>query len=420
MKRLLYLVIFLIAVFPLCAIPVYGDVKPGTDVKSMKELVNLAKDLSCEQVLISGDNNVAALVDVNSLAHLSWKKNKGKVDFTSKVLPAVCSIKSIAFFAFNCQTSDYALSVMNGVYQEDYIKPFDFIIAQSELLGVQEKNGFYADKYQIAASWNMEQIQDSGKEQLYISKTGAERILDKALEFKMTHFQSGEDVVLAVWSDYPEIGLKDIYHKTLDSLKNDRTMAIFIDGLGWHLLENYCAVNNLDLAEMKYLPTRSVYPSKTKYAYYTLGTGEYLPEDSPGQIYPDKAFLNGVIIEEEKCYYTSPTAVLLNVDENDNGTIDDEIFDSAMKYIQDEKKLFILVHFHSVDDMNHEYGPYSQESMNQLKVIFDYTQKLIDTFVGRVIIFSDHGAHSYLNQGGTHGSVKAEDIVGVVKYVEKD
>ncbi|MDX9869849.1 MAG: alkaline phosphatase family protein, partial [Candidatus Cloacimonadales bacterium] len=101
-------------------------------------------------------------------------------------------------------------------------------------------------------------------------------------------------------------------------------------------------------------------------------------------------------------------------------TIDDEIFDAAMKYIQDEKKLFILVHFHSVDDMNHEYGPYSQESMNQLKTIFEYTQTLIDTFVGQVIIFSDHGAHSYLNQGGTHGSAKAEDIVGVVKYVEKD
>ena len=43
MKKTICLFILILAIIPLIAIPVYGDVKPGTEVKSMKELISLSK-----------------------------------------------------------------------------------------------------------------------------------------------------------------------------------------------------------------------------------------------------------------------------------------------------------------------------------------------------------------------------------------
>ncbi|MCB5250964.1 MAG: alkaline phosphatase family protein [Candidatus Cloacimonadales bacterium] len=420
MKKTICLFILILAIIPLIAIPVYGDVKPGTEVKSMKELISLSKKLNCEQVMICGDNNIAAVIDVNSLELLTWKQKKNVVDLSSEVLPAVTSIKNVAYFALNCKETDYALSIIDGVYQEEFIKPFDFIISQSELLGIQEKNGYYADKYQIADKWDLSALKDDDEIKLIISNEGQESVFDSNIEFKMTHFQSESDTVLVIWSDYPKAGLKDVFLKQKQSVEKNKTMAIFIDGLGWHVLANYCAEKGIDIKETQYMPTRSTYPSKTKYAYFMLGTGTYLPKQLGSQIYTEKPFQNGVIIEEEKCYYSSPTKIILHTDDNDNGTIDDEIFEKAMMHVKADIHQFILVHFHSVDDRLHEYGPFNSITMNQLTLILDYTEQLINEFDGDVIIFSDHGGHSYLNKGGTHGSVRAQDIIGVVKYVEKN
>ncbi|MDD3502297.1 MAG: hypothetical protein PHE19_07745, partial [Candidatus Cloacimonetes bacterium] len=97
MKKTICLFILILAIIPLIAIPVYGDVKPGTEVKSMKELISLSKKLNCEQVMICGDNNIAAVIDVNSLELLTWKQKKNVVDLSSEVLPAVTSIKNVAY-----------------------------------------------------------------------------------------------------------------------------------------------------------------------------------------------------------------------------------------------------------------------------------------------------------------------------------
>ena len=55
------------------------------------------------------------------------------------MLPAVTSIKNVAYFALNCKETDYALSIIDGVYQEEFIKPLTLLFLNQNLAGVQEK-----------------------------------------------------------------------------------------------------------------------------------------------------------------------------------------------------------------------------------------------------------------------------------------
>ncbi len=421
MKKSLLVFILCIVAGSVFALPVYGDVKPGVSVNTLTELKELTDKTVCDQVLICGDNLTAVEISPNMLNYLKWIDQDSQVSLSSDILPPVCSIKNIRFIALNCKESAYSLSVIDSLYQDDIIKAYDFIISRSKMIGQSEKNGYSAKKYQIPDSFKTDFVKE-GKKYLFITNTGTERIgcPDMKINFDMTHFMCDKDTVLAVWSDYPETGLRDIFFKQKESMDNQKTLSIFIDGLGWHLLENYCAINHLNISETGFNPTRSVFPSRTQYAYFMLGTGSYLNHKTENKIFSEKVFSNGLIIEEEKCYYPSTARILLNTDENDNGTKDDEIFVQAKKAIKKNQNDFLLVHFHSVDDMAHDYGPYHTETMKQLQTILDYTSHLIRLFKGQVIIYSDHGGHSLLNNGGTHGSTRAEDMTGVIKNVKKN
>lgn len=425
----LILILFLLSLhLNLFSLQVYGDVIPGTHINTLNEFKSLINQYDSQKILICGDNNIGVLIKPEMLKLINWSDKKGQISFSSDELPPVCSIKNIKYISIDSKESPYAISLIDSVFQKDFIKPFDYILSQSSLLGQSEKNGHIASKYQIPDQFKPQFIQKD-KKQLLITNQGNEIISNPniQIEFKMTHFSSNQDTILCVWTDYPETGLRDIYLKQKEITENQNTLAIFIDGLGWHLLENYCAVNNLQKQQLitskyhqfsDFLPTRSVYPSRTQYAYYMLGSGKYYSKSPDSRIYNEKVFKNGLIIEEEKCYYPSLTEIQLNTDDNDNGIKDDEIFYQAMKAVKKKKHPFILVHFHSVDDMMHEFGPYHPITMNQLSKVFDYSNQLINAFKGQIIIFSDHGGHAVLNNGGTHGSVKAEDMTGVLKYVK--
>jgi len=104
---------------------------------------------------------------------------------------------------------------------------------------------------------------------------------------------------------------------------------------------------------------------------------------------------------------------LLNIDENADGTIDDEIYDSALNNMGAGND-FIVVHFHSIDDAGHSWGPYSEKTSERIKVIDGYIEKMLENWGGVTIITSDHGMHSE-NSEGSHGQFRQEDLV--VPYI---
>ena len=94
-------------------------------------------------------------------------------------------------------------------------------------------------------------------------------------------------------------------------------------------------------------------------------------------------------------------------------TSDDQIYQKALQAVQNGTDL-VFVHFHEIDDANHEYGPLSSQAKSKVLVTEGYIEFLTAQFDGVVIIVPDHG-HNTLYDGagkpyGKHGMFTALDM----------
>lgn len=423
MKKIVLILFIVILSHAISAFPIYGNIIYNENCSSMDQLIKVSNEANATHLLICGDNNVAVEITADLLQWITFVKNESMISFHSDSLAPVCSINNIKYIAVKNNSVDFSLSIINNIVQKDFISPYDFIIRNSKLLGIQEKNLHKAKKYQIDDQWPLlnEIIQALHERIMTVDHLGSElkHQLPPKLSFEMNRFALDQQSIVLLWYNYPEIGLKDIYEKQVQSVQNKKTLALFVDGLGYHNLLNYYARKNISQPLLNFSPTRSVLPSVTKYASYMLGTGSYYSPLKSDSIYKDPLFKDGVIIEEEKVYHQSKIETILNTDENENGTIDDEIFKDLKKQMKNDRP-FIMAHFHSIDDFSHNYGPFHPMTLERIDIIMDYIIYCKKHFDGNIIIYSDHGQHNVPNIGGNHGSQRAQDMIGVFSYVEKN
>lgn len=249
-----------------------------------------------------------------------------------------------------------------------------------------------------------------------IKKSIFNKIVIKADKFNVSN-------PIGIMENPPSASITDIKKMVLESLDmGNNVLLIYIDGLGYELYEK--------ALELRYIPyisslnkgTRAltVYPSITDVTFASIVTGETpkytgihnrekrpLLVDTIFDIASQKG-MSSKVIEGNIKILTDEVETILNIDDNKNGTIDDEIYDSAMEEVQNPLHI-LLVHFHSYDDMGHKYGPSSQEALAQLKVLDSYIEDITKNFVGDVIITSDHGMHDE-EEGGNHGTFSSLDM----------
>ena len=222
----------------------------------------------------------------------------------------------------------------------------------------------------------------------------------------------------------PLASITDIYGKVLTSMGDDKNvLIIYIDGLRYDVYKEalgssgtipYMASLGLGVKAL------TVYPPITDVAFASMVTGRtpkyttiHSREKKPLPIPTifDKAAEKGKtskLIEGDIRILVDEVETILNIDENKNGTIDDEIYERALEELQSSPHL-LLVHFHSYDDFGHTYGPGSQEALNQLSVLDSYIENILKNYTGDVIITSDHGMHDE-GDGGVHGVFSKEDL----------
>jgi hypothetical protein len=238
---------------------------------------------------------------------------------------------------------------------------------------------------------------------LIVSKSGKERFisreeLSEKMAFHQTHWTVDADTLVIVWENYPKDSVYDLYPllKGMD-LKNTPLLLVFVDGLGYSMLENAKAHEMAGAFQyVVFSPMRTVYPPTTRNVLSVFGDRD---------LFADLDVENGFIIENDRVFYTSRLPIVMNMN-------DDEIFASAVEHI--EKGLeFLMVHFHSIDDVAHEYGPYAMQTMQQIETVSGYVQGLRTRWGRGMIVFSDHGLHSSMLQG-SHGINRIEDMVAVV------
>lgn len=199
-------------------------------------------------------------------------------------------------------------------------------------------------------------------------------------------------------------------------------MTIFLDGLSYDQYLYFkqaspkAYLSNLDQVK----EALTVYKPVTNAGFAAMITGQ-LPKvsgihdrsDREPQVktvfdLAEDLNMTHALVEGDIGILSLKTDTLLNLDGNNNGLTDDEIMVSALEAVN-EGYGYLMVHFHSIDDLGHDKGPYGEATMAQIQVVDGYVEKLVELWDGVVIITSDHGMHQE-GEAGDHGYVIAQDI----------
>ena len=125
---------------------------------------------------------------------------------------------------------------------------------------------------------------------------------------------------------------------------------------------------------------------------------------------------NTVLLEGDIKILNTEIEPKLHIDNNKDGDIDDEVFETTKIVAQEDYDL-IFIHFHGIDDRGHNYGPESSETINYIKKIDSYMEEISNLWNGPIILTADHGMHK-AEDGGNHGMCIKEDMV--VPYFKKE
>ena len=232
-----------------------------------------------------------------------------------------------------------------------------------------------------------------------------------------------EDVV-GVLADPPLFSITDVASDTVYQLeKGNDVLVMELDGLGWEMFN--AAKENNSPPFMSTLPVQkvlAVYPTISPVGLAAMITGEN-PDvngihdretmDFNGMDIFEKATLLGksvAYIEGDTKMLNTSVEPILSVNE---GLQDGNVFINTQSAIADNKQL-VFTHFHSIDDDATTYGPYAQETLDQILQVDQMVQNLVESFDGTIIITADHGLHE-TQSGGTHGRICGEDML--VPYI---
>ncbi len=234
--------------------------------------------------------------------------------------------------------------------------------------------------------------------------------------------------VRGVLLDAPVGSIMDNYNDVLYYIlnHNESVLTILIDGFGYHqyvhAIENGYAPFLAGLARADRVT--ALFRPITNVGLAAMITGK--PPEYSG-VYGRHRDLKipslfGVLKDhgKESVYIGGSIKILnmeiepvLNIDKNESGTVDDEIFASALEHLNRGYD-FMMLHFHNVDDSGEIYGDLHANTMQAIKKMDGYLAELVANWCGRVIITADHGMHS-VSDGGGHGCFRFEDLL--VPYI---
>lgn len=241
----------------------------------------------------------------------------------------------------------------------------------------------------------------------YVSSDGKERL---------------EDIV-GIILDPPENKITDAYNDISNFLEDENVLFLFVDGFGYHQYE-YAFKNN----KVPYLASQekakkalSVYKPVTNAGFAAMITGK-LPIDNGVHSHNEREFKGdsifkyvkdigkkGVLIEGDIGILKTEIEPKLNIDRNKDGSMDDEILESALEHMKEDNNL-VFVHFKEIDYTGHSHGDFGKETIKVISKTDEYIEKLVSNWKGKVIITSDHGMHNTVD-GGNHGEFRYEDMI---------
>lgn len=250
---------------------------------------------------------------------------------------------------------------------------------------------------------------------------------DNSIDYLDTNRENEINDVKGIMIAAPAKSISNAYHDALDYIENgEKVMVVYLDGFSYsqyeYAIKNGIApylgqISKADKASTYFKPVTNV-----GFAAMITGTGpdQNGIHDRSCRELKSSIFTvlkekgqKSILIEADVSILNSGADTKLNIDTNRDGSIDDEIFDSAMNEIKIGYD-YMLVHFHKIDDFGHTFGPFGERTLEQIRIEDKYVEDLIKNFHGKVIITADHGMHKTVD-GGSHGQARSEDFI--VPYI---
>jgi len=419
----LLIFIFLIIIFG-CnknELQVTGNVDKNYKIQKSDNLKNTLENISkdIEYAFLIGKDGTAAYISKPSFSNIQIQK-KGLEWFSyTDSLPDFCNIKNLTEICVYQIKAENSLFILKNDEQIEKITPFSARFKEFKLLGTSTKNNRFAKKF----SWKKKFRLDFEKDSLLaIFSNGNQRWFNASnnegldnLTRESHYFILEKDTVLALWTDPPEMDVRKLHFYLKEKVTEEPVLLFLLDSVGWRFWQHASILAQAGfLSQFNLQPMRAAYPPKTKYSYWSVCTGEnFSEENSENKIFSPFFEIDkkGLIIEGDKLLFQSLYQQISILDINNNGNIDEEIYQESRKHLQ-ENNDFLLVHFHSVDDVGHKTGAYSNERIEQLKIVGEYIKDLSANWEGQVYVFSDHGMHTE-SGNGVHYLPSEEDMIAI-------
>jgi len=250
-----------------------------------------------------------------------------------------------------------------------------------------------------------------------------------AVNIGNTTYQS----VIGLMLNPPDAMLRDAYFLTRDWLASgEKVLFIYLDGFGFNSWLAALDQGNVpNLAQLTVEQASGVYPTITPVNYAAMVTGQTpavngIKQRSDHMLACDSIFdfalennLSSTIIEGDKQIISFAVDQQLHPDYDNSGDTDNEVFDSAKQAVANSEYDLVFVHFHGIDDCEHNYGPETNQVSTKIASTDQMVGQLLKSWNGRVVVVADHGQHLYANEdeeSGTHGTFCATDIFVPLMY----
>ena len=447
------------------ALNITGDVSKPQSVKSMKGFdttsvmynnkstkVILLKDIikksepwaKNNNIFIVGDDGLTAEIQGNNLekCYIAYTSANGW-ECINKNHPVSSNIKRIIkiVIASNTPAQNFGINIINSKKNIVSFTPGQLFMKQVLLrknfegkASVNHDGKVFEDTiYTLHQYIKLKDLADTGSGIIAMGQDGAYgtdsgdgylEVMGNTIDY--VYHDSKERVVniKGILVDAPQGSNMDAYYDAQHFLENgENVMVILTDGFGYNQYEKFMETNSVPY--LKSLPiaarasTEFIPVTNTGLAAVITGkspqeNGVYSRSQRELKVstifdYVNKIGEKGVLIEGNIKILDTKGDIVLNTDKNSNGSFDDEIYKSALNAIN-EKKNFIFVHFHSIDDAGHSYGPLGKNTTQAAKQVDAYIKDIVSNWHGEVIITSDHGMHS-VKEKGEHGSFVYEDMI---------
>ena len=213
----------------------------------------------------------------------------------------------------------------------------------------------------------------------------------------------------------PRRAVTDVYTRGLQALERGRVLVLYIDGLG------YALYHRAARAHMPYAarlfdcePARTAYPPLTQPCMASMLTGVW--PDAHGihsrrdhrPLVPSLLAVPGaVLVEADSAPLALEREPVLTLPEPGEDA-DGAVLRAALPLVRGDAPL-VIVHFHGLDDMEHEVGDDEARLAPKLRALDEAVRQLTEGFHGMAIFCADHGAHGE-DGAGSHGSFDYRDM----------